>query len=68
VRSRSRRVSRAGRSLRALATGGRALAERGASGDGEQAAELLDACLVKARAFGMAHLTEQAEALRARLA
>jgi class 3 adenylate cyclase len=46
---------------------GRALAERGASGDRAQARELLDACLERTRAFGMAHLTEQAEALRARL-
>ncbi len=45
----------------------RALAERGASGDREQARALLDACLEKTRAFGMLHLTEQAEALAARL-
>ena len=45
----------------------RALAERGASGDREQARALLDACLAKTRAFGMAHLTEQAEALAAQL-
>jgi tetratricopeptide (TPR) repeat protein len=45
----------------------RALAERGASGDRAQARELLDAGLEQTRAFGMAHLTEQAEALRARL-
>jgi hypothetical protein len=45
----------------------RALAERGASGDAAQARELLDACLAKTRAFGMAYLTEQAEALRAQL-
>ena len=31
------------------------------------AGELVDACLVSTRAFGMAYLTEQAEALRARL-
>jgi len=45
----------------------RALAERGASGDREHARALLDACLEKTRAFGMAHLTEQAEALAAQL-
>ncbi len=45
----------------------RALVERGALGDREQACALLDACLEKTRAFGMAWLTEQAEALRARL-
>ncbi len=45
----------------------RALAERGASGDREQARALLDACFEKTRAFGMLHLTEQAEALAARL-
>jgi len=45
----------------------RAVAARGASGDLAQAHELLDACLDRTRAFGMAHLTEQAEALRTRL-
>jgi tetratricopeptide (TPR) repeat protein len=45
----------------------RALAERGASGDVAQALELLAACLEETRGFGMAHLTEQAEALATRL-
>ncbi len=45
----------------------RALVTRGASGDRARARELLDACLEQTRAFGMAYLTEQAEALRARL-
>jgi tetratricopeptide (TPR) repeat protein len=45
----------------------RALTERGGSGDAAHARELLDACLAETRAFGMAHLTEQAEALRTQL-
>ena len=45
----------------------RALAERGASGDRQQARALLDACLEKTRAFGMLHLTEQAAPLAAQL-
>ncbi|HVP14230.1 MAG TPA: AAA family ATPase [Terriglobales bacterium] len=45
----------------------RALAERGASGDLARALELLDSCLDRTRAFGMAYLAEQAETLRVRL-